>query len=286
MATLSQIAVHPIKALDPVSVERVRLTDIGGLAGDRAYVVVDGDGDPVNGKRTADVHRLRADVDLDARRVTLRPEGVTGSEQFHLDDERGALSAWLSEYFGYRVSVERGPGGFRTDSVVYGESDRPGPTLVSAATLREVASWYDGVDATEMRLRLRPNLVVSDVPAFWEDRLVAGDDRAVRVGDVCLPAVQAMPRCVVPTRDPHTGAVTNGFRETFLARREATRPGWLDPAALGGDLFRATVLLRVPDAERGGELRIGDDVRLLDADDRRRTSPADGEGHTSPADEP
>src|SRR6056297_1200241 len=73
--TLERIAVHPVKSLDPETRERVRLVDRGALAGDREYAMVaapadrphdresasvTGDGDYVNGKRTAAVHRLRS----------------------------------------------------------------------------------------------------------------------------------------------------------------------------------------------------------------------------------
>jgi len=58
----------------------------------------------------------------------------------------------------------------------------PGPTVVSRATLETVASWFDEIaDATEMRRRLRPNLVLDDCPAFWEDRLFADHGGRARV---------------------------------------------------------------------------------------------------------
>lgn len=266
MPTLSHIAVHPVKALDPVDLDRAAITAIGGLAGDRAYAIVDDDGGYVNGKSTADVHSLRTDVDLDAKRIALRPEGTTTEREFHLDDDRDALEAWLSEYFGTTVSLESGKGGFRTDGVVYGDETRTGPTLVSEATLREVASWYDGIDPAEMRLRLRPNLVVEGVPTFWEDRLAVDGGRRVRIGDVVLEATRHIPRCVVPTRDPHTGTPHEGFRETFLERREATLPEGVEPDDLDGNLYSLTVGTRIPEEERDGELAVGEEVPPVDGD--------------------
>jgi len=244
MPTLAHIAVHPVKALDPVDLERVGFTDIGGLDGDRAYAIA--------------VHPIRADTDLDGRQIALDAPGQTTSE-FHLDDDRDDIEAWLSAYFGERVTVESGRGGSLTDGVVYGETDQTGPTLTSAATLREVASWYDGIDAREMRLRLRPNLVVEGVPPFWEDRLVDG---GVRVGDVRLEVTHPVPRCVVPTRDPHTGESDDGFRETFIERRRETLPAWADRDAFD-TLFSVTVGTRVPDGQRDGELRVGSAVQTL-----------------------
>lgn len=270
---LSHIAVHPVKALDPVAVERVAVTDIGGLDNDRAYAIVTKDGEYLNGKQTDEVHRIRSAVDLEQRRVTL---GVDSNEhpatddtadterrEFHLDEDREAIEAWLSAYFGRPVTLAVGQGGSLTDGVVYGDEDRTGPTLVSAATLQEVASWYDGIDAREMRLRLRPNLVVEGVPPFWEDRLVASGGRRFRIGAVTLEGTHPVPRCVVPTRDPHTGEADENFRETFVEQREATLPEWVDRTAFDGNLYSVTVGTRVPESERGRELRVGEDVRVV-----------------------
>ena len=266
MATLSHIAVHPIKALDPVSLDAVSLTDIGGLSGDRAFALVEEDGTYFNGKQTAEVHSLGADIDLETNRVTLRPnrDSFQSEHTFDLDGDRDALERWLSTYFGRDLSLEVGAGGSQTDGVVYGDSSKTGPTLVSAATLREAASWYDEITPTEMRLRLRANLVVEGVPAFWEDRLVADGGRHVQIGDVTLVGTEPIPRCVVPTRHPHTGEQTAGFREHFIERREAMLPTWADRDAFKGNLYSMTVGTQIPETEREGEICVGDDVQLID----------------------
>lgn len=264
MATLSRISVYPIKALDPMDLDSVSITEVGGLSGDRIYAIVDENGNYVNGKRTAKVHRLDAEVHLEQNHLTLRERGRDAKQQFHLDDDREQLDTWLSEYFGIDVHLEHGPGGSQTDSVVLGDSNEPGPTLISEATLRKVASWYDGIDAEEMRLRLRPNLVVTDVPAFWEDKLVGTDGRCFRVGDTTLEGVKPVPRCVVPTRDPATGETYDGFRETFVQKREETLPEWTSPELFDGDLFSLMALTRVPEDQRGSTLAVGDSLTLAD----------------------
>lgn len=264
MATLARIAVHPIKALDPVARERVSITGVGGLASDRTYALVDADGEYVNGKRTAAVHPLQADIDLETKRVELSIRGANTSQEFHLDRDRAALEAWLSEYFGFQVGLETAPGGAQTDSaVIAGEAK--GPSVISRATLREVSSWYDDIDPAEMRLRLRPNLVVDEVPAFWEDKLVANGGRRVRIGDVTLEGTHLIPRCVVPTRDPHTGEAYDGFQKTFMENRKETLPAWADPDVLGGNYYQLMAGTRIPDADRDGELKVGDEVRLTQA---------------------
>lgn len=263
MPVLSRIAVHPIKALDPVEPDHVAITPVGGLADDRVYAIVTPDGGYVNGKRTAAVHRLRADFDLATERVTLHHTERGPPREFHLDRDRGALESWLSDYFGTTVRLEAGVGGELTDSAVYGDGTRTGPTLISRATLREVASWFDGIDPAEMRLRLRPNLVVEDVPAFWEDRFVAGGGRQFRIGDVRLEGIKPVPRCVVPTRHPHTGEEYEGFKETFVARRAATLPDWADPDVYE-TWFAVMVVARIPSPEREKVLHVGDRVDPVD----------------------
>ena len=261
---LSHIAVHPVKALDPVTLERVGITDIGGLDNDRACAIVTGDGEYLNGKRTDAVHRIRADIDIEQRQLLLDAGGsAPAASEFHLDRDRTAIESWLSAFFDEPVTLETDRGGSLTDGVIYGDEDQTGPTLVSAATLRELSSWYDDIEPDEMRLRLRPNLVVAGVPPFWEDRLVADGGRALRIGGVRLEVTHPVPRCVVPTRDPHTGVANEGFRETFVERRKATLPGWADRAEFENTLFSVTVGTRVPETERDGELRVGDEVQVL-----------------------
>jgi Uncharacterized Fe-S protein len=159
MPTLSHIAVYPIKALDPAAVEQVSVTEVGGLAGDRVYGIVDSDGEYVHGKRTPEVHRLDATFDLTAGRVTLGVHETDRRQEFQIDRDRHDMETWLSEYFDVSVELVEQSGGAQTDSAVYTDSAAMGPTVVSEATLEEVASWYDGIGPDEMCRRLRPNLV-------------------------------------------------------------------------------------------------------------------------------
>ncbi|AUX08389.1 putative Fe-S protein [Halalkaliarchaeum desulfuricum] len=257
---LTRIAQFPIKSLDPVFVESARLDDgPGAVTGDREFAIVDTDGEFVNGKRTAAVHRLRASFDPDRRTARLHEEGAneaTGVE-FALDRESGRKDAadWLADYFGFEVRLcRRDPGGFPDDT------GRPGPTVISTGTIREIAEWFE-FDVHETRLRFRANLEVGGVPPFWEDRLVADHGKVVRfrIGETPLHGVNPCQRCVVPSRDPYTGEELPGFRETFVEKRRETRPEWTD-ANRFDHLFRVMVNTDVPPAGRGSRLRVGDPV--------------------------
>ncbi len=268
MATLDRISVHPIKALDATTVESAMIVENGGLKRDRQYAIVERaersalDESPhdayVNGKRERRIHRLSAEYDLDQGLVTLGEHGSDERETFHLERDRNQLEAWLSAFFGYPVDVVRDDEGGYPDDM-----DAAGPTLISEGTLEAVASWYDGIDAAEMRRRLRPNLVVSDVPAFWEDRLYDRPGATVpfTIGSVTLRGVNPCQRCVVPSRDPDTGEETDGFRETFIVNREETLPDWASEEWFD-HYFRLMVNTRVPETSWQTTIAIGDEVRI------------------------
>jgi uncharacterized protein YcbX len=255
MAELARLTLYPVKALDPVDVETARVTDAGLLAGDREYVLRGPEGDPVNGKRTAAVHELDADFGVDAGTLTVAGDGERAT--FDLPDERPAAEAWFSAFFDLDVSIERD----RERGFVDRRS--AGPSVISTATLTELASWYDDVGVDGMRRRLRANLEVDGVEPFWEDRFLGEGAPAMRVGDVRIEGVSPCVRCVVPERDPESGAHDPEFRERFVQRRRETFPGFADPAAF--DHHYAVMLIgSVPEESRGRELRAGDPVAVVD----------------------
>ena len=176
-----------------------------------------------------------------------------------MPDDRGDAEAWLSDFFGFAVELRRNAAGGYPDTTDYAT----GPTVISTATLRTVASWFPGVDAGGMRRRLRANLEVENVPAFWEDRLVgaAGGVVPFEVGDVELEGVRPCPRCVVPSRDPETGEAYDGFRERFVEEREETFPEWANDERFE-HFFSLMVHTAAPPAAVGPDLRVGDPVTV------------------------
>lgn len=270
--TLRRITRFPVKSLDAESVDRVELVASGGLAGDREFALFDAEGNYVNGKRNRLVHRLRSTVERsgdgagDEGGLAVSFRTPDAERTVSLDSAADSASnvddaeAFLRDYFGEPVTLARDrEGGFPDDTAA------SGPTVVSTATLRELASWFDGVDEAGMRRRLRANLELDGVPAFWEDRLFAsrGERVTFEIGDVRFEGVNPCQRCVVPSRDPETGGAYPDFRETFVEKRRETMPDWS-----GGDWFdhhyRAMVNTVVPETEWGKTLRVGDDVRILE----------------------
>lgn len=258
-----RIAVHPIKALDPMTVEEASVVPTGSLRYDREFAIVDENGEYVHGKRTSDAHRVRANYDVgdDRRTVTLREQGADEGTTFDLLDERAATEAWLSDFFGLPTELVR-----RVDGGYPDLTDYPsGPTVVSTGTVRAVASWFPEVTPEEARLRFRANVEIDGVPPFWEDCLYTASDEEVRfaIGDVQFGGVQPTPRCVVPLRDPHTGEETDDFRTRFVRNRTETYPDWGDDDAFD-HFFHLMVNTHVPGSETGASIAVGDPVTILD----------------------
>ena len=291
MPTLDRITIYPVKSLDGLELVECGVLTSGGLENDRRWRLVDMDGRVLNAKRSPLFHAIRAEYDLDERRVTLwvdpaavaaaalpaadldRLRGLAGypggqrsgghavRDSFHLVPGQGGPCEWLSEVFGMGVLLqERADGGFPDDR------DAPGPTLVSTATLAEVARWF-GFDVAESRRRFRANLEISDCDAFWEDTLASPtrpelqpslvdlppdlpvdpyadlpppEPREFSIGDARFIATNVCRRCVVPTRDSQTGAVTEFFRDAFEARRSRGMRADVD-SRTWGTLYRLAV---------------------------------------------
>jgi uncharacterized protein YcbX len=203
----------------------------------------------------ADLDRLRG---MAGNHGGQRSGGHAVRDSFHLVPGQGGPCEWLSEVFGMGVLLqERADGGFPDDR------DASGPTLVATATLAEVARWF-GFDPAESRRRFRVNLEIGGCDAFWEDTLASParpelqpelppdlpvdpyadlpppEPQEFSIGGARFIATNVCRRCVVPTRDSRTGAVTEFFRDAFEARR--SRGMRADVDARGwGTLYRLGV---------------------------------------------
>jgi len=206
----------------------------------------------------ANLIHLAIDPAAIAARAVPGIERLVGivAESFPLVPGPTGPCGWLAEALGHEVLlVERPDGGFPDDR------DAAGPTLVSTATLEAVAGWFRiGMD--ECRRRFRANLEIGGCDAFWEDALASPacpelltlpsdleadadrelvadpyadlpppEPREFSIGVARFRAVKACRRCVVPTRDSRTGAVTEQFRDVFEAWRGRTLPADVDAAA-------------------------------------------------------
>ena len=219
-AHLARIDLYPIKSLDGLTVKTAQVWPSGALQHDRAPALFDAKGKFINGKRDARIHQVRSRFADDLTEVTVWQDDPSQTRTFPLTSHPEGLAQWLSTYFQQSVTLRHnGEIGFPDDT------DSPGPTLISTATLQTIADWYD-LSLVETRRRFRTNLEIAGVPAFWEDQLFAasGDPIPFQVGEVTFWGINPCQRCVVPTRDTQTGNSTKGFQKHFIEQRAATLP--------------------------------------------------------------
>ena len=289
MPTLDRITIYPVKSLDGLDVAEARVLPSGGLEHDRRWQLTDLEGRVLNAKRSPLFHAIRAEFDLEGAAGLPASAGHT----IHLAIDPAAVEAraipgierlasrrpasfplvpgpegpcgWLSEVFGTSVLLlERADGGFPDDR------DAPGPTLISTATLADVAGWFR-LEIDECRRRFRANLEIGGCDAFWEDALASParpelqpplnaavadlpsdpyadlpppEPLAFSIGDARFQATNVCRRCVVPCRDSRTGSVTEQFREVFEAWRGRTLPAEVDATAWGS-VYRLGLNMRL-----------------------------------------
>jgi uncharacterized protein YcbX len=254
---LGRIDIFPIKSLDGISLESARFTAGGILEKDRIYAIYDAEGKVVNGKRTARIHDLRSEFDLQIREVRLWQKNESPS-QFQLDAP-APMEKWLSDFFGFPVVLRQEPEkGFPDDREAFG------PTIVSEASLRAVQSWYPEVTFESVRRRFRTNLELIDGEAFCEDHLfgAAGELKPFQIGEVNFFGHNPCQRCVVPTRDPDNGQGVAGFQKKFMEQRKALLPAWSN-AQRFNHYYRFALNTSVPPTEAGKQLCVGDKVTIL-----------------------
>ncbi len=250
--------VFPFKSLAPAEVGSVRVLESGALQHDREYAFFDARASYVNGKRDERIHALDVtyDRELTTARFTSRPSGETFA--FAFGDEPADFERWLERHFERQISVRRDAhAGFPDDMRA------SGPTIVSTATLATVAGWFPELDTASVRDRLRANIEIDGVPAFWEDRLFgdAGDRPEFRIGTVTIGGSNPCARCVVPSRDARTGVPTNAFAKTIAERRAATLPPWANRARFD-HYYRLAVNTNIAAAEAGKTISVFDTLEV------------------------
>lgn len=256
MAQLERIRVYPVKGFDGIDVETAEILAGGTLAHDREFALFDVAGDVVNGKRTDRIHELATDFNPGSGEYTVKtPDDETC--QFNLYNDQEQAERWFSDFFDMELTLRR--------DTTLGFVDRRemGPSVISTATLRTVASWFDGMTVESARRRLRANIEVSGVPPFWEDRF-AGDGAPIfEIGGIRFEGVTPCGRCVVPKRDPDTGDPLPEFREQFVRKRRETFPDWADESAFD-HYYTLMLITRLHEADRARTLRVGDVVEIAD----------------------
>jgi uncharacterized protein len=250
--TIARITIFPIKSLDGLDVSSAAITMGGALAFDRRWALVDAQGQFVNGKRFAAIHQIRSRFQLEAQQVELSTPNLA-AQWFTLGDPR--LCQWFSDYFGQPIKiVENTTTGFPDDL------DSPGPTLISTASLTTISQWY-GLDVAEIDRRLRTNITIEGVSAFWEDCLFTQSPRQFQLGTVQIQGINPCQRCIVPTRDSYSGEGDRQFQKIFSQQRQSNLPATTETSHFK-HFYRIAVNSRIASSEAEKSLRIGDRLKL------------------------
>lgn len=262
---LASIHLHPLKSCATLDVAEARVS-ARGLAHDRRWLAVDGDGMAVTGRTQPRLTLVRARADGDGLQLdapgmpTLRvPTPGAGAPRRGVrvwDDRIDAVvadaraDAWLSDFLGAPTRLAWMDAAARRP--IDADGARPGDEVSFADGFPLLLLSQGSLDGLNARLaqpvsmrRFRPNLVVDGVDAHAED----GWTR-LRIGGVAFDVVQDCTRCVFTTVDPERGERdASGEPLRTLAgyrRRDA------------GVTFGRNV---IPRGE--GLLRVGDEVVVL-----------------------
>lgn len=262
---LASLHLHPLKSAAAVDVDALDITP-RGPAGDRRWLVVDGDGRFITARQHAPLVLIRALPDgeglrLSAPTMTALAVAAPAADAPRLrvriwDDEVDAATtdasadAWLSAYLQRPVRlVHMDARSRRPVDAGYGV---PGDEVSFADGYPLLAISQAALDALNTRLpspivmaRFRPNLVIAGSAAHAED-----DWRRVRIGGLVFDAVKPCTRCVFTTIDPASGQrdpAGEPLRTLKSYRRSAA-----------GICFGMNLIPRGT-----GRLRVGDSVEVL-----------------------
>ncbi|MDB9528959.1 MOSC N-terminal beta barrel domain-containing protein [Oscillatoria sp. CS-180] len=255
---LFKIDLYPFKSLDGVTVPSADVLPSGALKHDRTFALADKSEKFVNAKRYASIHQVRSRFSDDMTEITVWTNDSTDPNTFHLLHDQEKLEAWFSQYFAQPVTLQQNlEQGFPDDTI------SPGPTVISTATLQAIAGWFD-LSLSETRSRFRTNLEITGVPAFWEDQLFSesGEPVPFTIGDVMFEGINPCQRCVVPTREPQTGAATAGFQKQFSQQRAETLPETVARSRFN-HFYRLSVNTRLSPASTSRSLKVGDAITLI-----------------------
>lgn len=267
---VASLHLHPLKSCAPLDVDMLDITP-RGPAGDRRWLIVDGDGRFVTARQHPHVAGIgavpmqtglrlhahgRPSIDIatpaaDAPRMPV----VIWRDTVDAQACHPAADAWLTRTLGLPVRlVHMDEAARRAVDPAYGTAGDEVSFADAYPLLVISQAALDGLNARLGRpvpmARFRPNVVVADAPAHAED-----DWRRVRIGDVEFDAAKACTRCVFTTidletltRDPDGEPL-----RTLATYRRATPESGLTGVTFGMNLI-----------PRGrGALRRGDAVSVL-----------------------
>ena len=115
-----------------------------------------------------------------------------------------------------------------------------------------------------MRHRLRANIEIGDVPAFWEHKLFPEADKVVRfkIGTVIFEGINPGQPCVLSTRNYASKEADPRFQKILTAKQNQILPDLVKTGGLN-HLNRLIINTRVPPQAAEKIVHIGDEVKII-----------------------
>jgi uncharacterized protein YcbX len=267
-AVVVELVTYPVKGCAGVPMTEARVTE-AGLAHDRAFMVVTGDGTFRSQRRDPRLALIRPAIGEDGRRLTLRAPGLErldvavdiGSDRCDVElfgtpfqgiDQGRDAAGWLSEFLGAPSRLVRVPpehdrvtGGWTPGTSGYADSS---PVhLISRASLDGLNRRLAEAGGPPLPMdRFRPNIVV----AGWEEPHLEDAIRHARIGSADLGFAKLAIRCAVTTVDQRRGAKAGPEPLRTLATYRRAGEG-----GTGGVAFGTKFSVLTP-----GKLSVGDEL--------------------------
>jgi MOSC domain-containing protein len=264
--TVSGIFIYPVKGARGIAVERA-ITGDRGFEHDRRFMIVEPSGLFVTQRKHARLSLLETAIEgatlvlrapgQSSIRVPLRPEGPAERRVEVWGDKCRAVEvgaeadAYLSDFLGERVGlvhmpdevVRRVDGRYAQRKEKVGFADGFPYLLASEGSLSDLNARLSEPAPMD---RFRPNIVIRGAAAWVEDEW-----ETFSVGEAVFHALKPCSRCVVITVDQATGEQGKEPLATLSTFRSKMKRVYF-----GQNLV----------AEAGGEVRVGDEVRVRGAE--------------------
>lgn len=256
MPRVARLNVTPVKSTALHHPDRIRL-ERHGAVGNRDFFFVNEDGRRFSGSAKTPLIPIHAEYDPAHDRLALRlPDGVVVE-----GPAAGNGEALTVDFYGRPVPARVVEGDFEEALTRYAGNalrlarvDRPGDatderpvTLVSLASVEELSRQGGRARPVDSR-RFRMLVEVDGCTPHEED---SWGGRRVRIGQAVVRIGDPVPRCVITTLDPETGAPDFPTLKVIRSYRGVSSTNEL-PFGVYGDVVEP------------GAVRVGDEVELLD----------------------
>ena len=241
MPTVARLSISPVKGLKLLHPESIEI-GADGVAGDRAFYLVDGEGRMANGKLVGELVQVEARLDAGLDRLRLRfpgggaggggAGGEAGGGAVVEGDARALGAAVETSFYGRPVTGRIVEGPFaealseaagrdirlvRADRVSAACDLLHPVTVLSRGSCEELARRAGDPRLADDR-RFRMLIVVDGCAAHEEDTWTG---RRVRIGDAVVEVAGDVGRCVITGHDPDTGRTDADTLKAIAAYRGA-----------------------------------------------------------------